>query len=254
MAIASTALRLRRLRQRFGIGAPKVAIRAHIAWHWRVLATLSILLVFLASVLWIYDAGRRIAGFQREESSEEIRLLQARLAGLDDELRKLRSIAGSGESNMQIERATQQKLVQQVKALESENANLKQDLAFFEGLIPATGSGGALGVQINRLRVETQGIAGQYQYRMLLVHNSGRQAKDFKGELQLVVQMRQLGKDVMMVLPAQADTDRQKFNIEIKRFQRAEGMFSIPTDAVVKSVEVRVLQDGVVRARQSVTL
>jgi hypothetical protein len=46
----------------------------------------------------------------------------------------------------------------------------------------------------------------------------------------------------------------QKFNFEIKHFQRAEGVFSVPPGAVVKSVEARLLQDGVVRARQSVTI
>lgn len=254
MAAPGTSLKLKRLRQRFGINAPKLAIRTHVAWYWRALITVTTLSILLALVVWIYDAGRRIAGFQSEESSQEIQLLRAQVTELDDELRKLRSIAGAGESSMQIERATQQKLVQQVRALESENAGLKQDLAFFEGLIPATGSSGELGVKINRLRVEPENIAGQYRYRMLLLHNGGRQAKEFTGTLQLLVQVRQAGKDVMMTLPSQADPNPQQFRLDIRHFQRAEGVFTIPPDAVIKSVEARLLQDGVVRARQSVTL
>lgn len=254
MATAGTSIKLKRLRQRFGISAPKLAIRTHVAWYWRLLATVAVLSVSLALAAWIYDAGRRIAGFQSEESGREIQLLTERVAELDGELTRLRSVAGSGESSLQIERATQQQLAQQVKALEAENAGLKQDLAFFEGLIPSSESGGDLGVKINRLRIEPESLSGQYRYRMLLVHNGGRQAKEFRGGLQLLVKVQHNGKDVMITLPSESEQNPQRFRFEIRHFQRVEGVFSVPAGAVVKSVEARVLQDGVVRARQSVTL
>lgn len=254
MAIAGTSVKLKRLRQRFGINAPKLAIRTHVAWYWRLLATVAVLSVSFALSVWIYDAGRRIAGFQSEESDHEIQSLKKKLVELDGELASLRSVAGSGESSLQIERTTQQQLVQQVKALESENAGLKQDLSFFEGLIPASESSGELGVKINRLRIEPESIAGQYRYRMLLVHNGGRQAKEFKGGLQLLVKMQQSGKDVMIAFPSESEQNLQRFRFEIRHFQRVEGVFTVPAGAVVKNVEARVLQDGVVRARQSLTL
>lgn len=254
MAIASTSVKLKRLRQRFGISAPRLAIKTHVAWYWRALATVAILSVSLAVAAWIYDAGRRIAGFHSEESSREIQSLRENVAALDVELNRLRGIAGSGESNLQIERSAQLQLAQQVKALESENSGLKQDLAFFEGLIPASESSGELGVKINRLRIEPESLAGQFRYRMLLVHNGGRQPKGFSGTLQLLVKVQQGGKDVMITLPSETEPVSQRFRFEIKHFQRVEGVFSVPPGAVVKSVEARVLQDGVVRARQSLTL
>lgn len=254
MATAATSVRLKRLRQRFGINAPKVAIKTHVAWYWRVSATVAVLSVSLAMAFWIYDAGKRIAGFQSEASDREILSLREQLDTLDSELTSLRSIVGSGESSLQIERTAQQQLAQQVRALEAENASLKQDLAFFEGLIPASESGGEFGVKINRLRIEPESLAGQYRYRMLLVHNAGRQVREFKGTLQLLVKMQQSGKDAMIVIPSDGEQNQQRFRFEIRHFQRIEGVFAVPADAVVKSVEARVLQDGVVRARQSLTL
>lgn len=254
MAIAGASVKLKRLRQRFGISAPKLAIKTHLAWYWRALATVAILSVSLAIAAWIYDAGRQIAGFHSEASGREIQSLKEKVAELDGELTKLRSIAGSGESSLQIERTTQQQLGQQVKALESENSGLKQDLAFFEGLIPASESSGDLGVKINRMRIDPEHVAGQYRYRMLLVHNGGRQVKEFKGTLQLLVKVQQGGKDVMIIFPSGNDPDAQRFRFEIKHFQRIEGVFSVPAGAILKNVEARVLQDGQVRARQSVTL
>ena len=89
---------------------------------------------------------------------------------------------------------------------------------------------------------------------MLLVHNGARQAKPFKGALQLVVKTQQHGKDVMIAFPSENERNAHGFSFEIKRFQRLEGVFSIPVGAVVKSVEARVLQDGVLHARQSLNL
>lgn len=254
MAIASASVKLKRLRQRFGISAPKLAIKTHVAWYWRALVTVAVLSVSFAIAAWIYDAGRRIAGFQSEESGRAALSLREQVAELSGELIKLRSIAGSGESSLQIERTAQQQLAQQVKALESENSGLKQDLAFFEGLIPASESAGEVGVKINRLRIEPEFLAGQYRYRMLLVHNGGRQAKEFRGGLQLLVKVQQGGKDVMITLPSESEQNSRQFRFEIKYFQRVEGVFLVPVGAVVKNVEARVLQDGVVRARQSVAL
>jgi len=255
MATPGASVRLKRFRQRFGINAPKLAIKTHVAWYWRVSATVIMLSVSLAMAVWIYDAGRRIAGFQSDASDREILFLKEQLAKLEGELTTLRSVAGSGESSLQIERTAQQQLAQQVRVLEAENAGLKQDLAFFEGLIPASESGGdELGVKINRLRIEPESLAGQYRYRMLLVHNGGRQVKEFKGTLQLLVKMQQSGKDAMIVVPSDGEQNQQRFRFEIRHFQRVEGVFSVPAGAVVKNVEARVLQDGVVRARQSVSL
>lgn len=254
MAFAGSSVKFKRFRQRFGISAPKLAIKTHVAWYWRLLAITAVLSVSLAMAAWIYDAGRRIAGFHSEESGREIQLLKESIAKFEEELVKLRRIAGASESNLQIERAAQQQMASQVKVLEAENAGLKQDLAFFESLIPASEISGDSGVRINRLRVDPEGAIGQYRYRMLLVHSGGLQAKELKGALQLLVKVQQAGKDVMIALPSESERNSPRFRFEIKHFQRIDGVFSVPAGAVVKSVEARVLQEGVVRARQLVTL
>lgn len=254
MATSSTSVRFKRLRQRFGISAPKLAIRTHVAWYWRALALIAILSLSLALAAWIYDAGRRIAGFHSDESVREIQALRNYVMEIDRELTKLRSLAGSGESSLQMERATQRQLSAQVKSLELENAALKQDLAFFEGLMPASEVGDDAVAKIDHLRVDPEGAAGEYRYRMLAVNNGGRQNREFKGTLQLLVKVQQGGKDAIITLPSETESNPQRFRFEIKHFHRLEGVFSVPAGAVIKDVEARLLQDGVVRAKQSVAL
>ena len=173
---------------------------------------------------------------------------------LDGELTKLRSLAGSGESSLQIERTTQKQLSRQAKALELENAALKEDLAFFEGLMPASDSGDELGVRIDHLRIDSGSAVGEYRYRMLVVNNGGRQGRELKGALQLLLKVQQGGKDAIITLPASNEPNPQRFRFEIKHFHRLEGVFSVAPGGVLKEVEARLLQDGAVRARQTVNL
>ena len=254
MASPRASLRLKRLRQRFGINAPKLAIRTHVAWYWRALAIIAVLSLSFALAAWIYDAGRRIAGFQSNESEREIQQLRNYVMELDAEMTKLRSLAGSGESSLQIERSAQKQLSRQVRALELENAALRQDLAFFEGLIPSSDLAAEPGIRIDQFRVAAEDSPGSYRYRMLLINNGGRQSKEVKGALELVVKVQRAGKDAMITLPSEGDANPQRFRFEIKHFHRLEGVFSVPAGAVVKGVEARVLLDGAVRARQSVIL
>lgn len=253
MAASGASVKLRRLRRRFGIGAPKLAIRTHIAWYWHALALFAILSVSMSIAAWIYDARRQAYSATNEEQVREIQSLRNYVMELDAELTKMRALAGSGENSLQIERATQRQLSQHARSLETENAALKEDLAFFEGLTQVP-SGVQEGLRIERLRVEPAAVAGAYKYRLLVVNNSGNSTGSSKVSLQFVVKARQAGRDVTIFLPSAPDSSSQLHSLEVKNFHRVEGEFEIPPGAELLSVEVKLLQDGNVRARQSLTL
>ncbi len=252
MATSGPSIGLRRLRRRFGIGAPKLAIRTHVAWYWQALAVVVILSISLSLAMWIYDSRRQAYGATNEDQVREIKALREHVTALDAELTKVRTLAGNGENSLQIERATQRQLLQQVRSLEAENAALKEDLAFFEGLTQVSG-GGQDGVRVERLRVEPALVAGVYRYRLLVVNNSGRSLKSSNVDLQFVVKTRLEGRDEVIVFPSEPEYTKQQAQ-DVKNFHRIEGEFVVPAGAEVLSVEVRLLQEGSVRAKQSVTL
>ncbi len=243
---------MRRLRGRFGISAPRVAVRTHVPWYWRALVAVALLSVSFAVAGWVYDAGRRIAGFDQRETQQELASLRDQVGELDAEAARLRALANSADSSLQIERTAQQQLVRQVKALEQENGRLKEEMAFFENLAAAEGK--EPGYSINRLRIEPDVVPGQYRFRMLVAAQGGKKDREFKGGIQLLVSLQQEGKSAMIVFPAASDPDRQRYNISFKHFQRVDGTFRVPAGARVSSVEVRLVQEGAVRTTQSVTL
>ena len=247
------ALILRRWRSRFGISAPRVAVRTHVPWYWWGFSALVVLGVSISGAGWVYDAGRRFAGFDRNASEQELVALQGKTVELENELARLRSFADAGESRLQIELAAQQQLTRQVKMLEEENARLKEDLSVFESLAQADGQSGSL--SINRLRIEPEGNnVNQYRYRMLLAMQGSSKEREFKGSLQLALNLQQAGQGVTMLLPLAADANAPQYRITFKNFRRIDGTFMVPAGARIKSVEVRLLQEGVLKASKSVTL
>jgi len=252
MAVAGSALIRRRLRQRFGIAARKVAIRSEVPWYWRALLWVLVLSTSLALAAWMYDYGRRFAGFDRSETDRELAALRTQVGTLESELEKLGAIARSSGSRLRVETTTQDQLAAQIKSLQRENAALKEDLALFEGLV----AGGAppAGLQIARVSLESGGTKSRWRYRVLVV-NPGlpKGAREVRGELQFELSARQDGKDVNISIPVPG-APAAAFQFSVRHFQRLEGEFVLPAGAILKAGEVRLLQEGEVKARQAVVL
>jgi hypothetical protein len=98
---------------------------------------------------------------------------------------------------LNIERSLQAQLNRQIKTLESENVKLKDDLSFFESLLPT--NTGADGIAIRRFKVEMT-EPGQLRYRLLLMQG-GKLVPEFSGNYQLVLTLAQEGKSAMMTFP-----------------------------------------------------
>lgn len=247
------ALKLRRLRSRFGIAAPRVAVRTHVSWYWRALGAIVVLGFALALAGWMYDAGRRFAGFDRSESESEISLLRDKTASLEQEVARLRGIANTSESHLQIDRATVERLTAQVRSLGDQNIQLKEDLAVFENL--ASGGGKAAGFSLGRLRVEPEATPGRFHYRVLVSQHGVQAKQEFKGALQFQVTVTNGdGHSGIIVLPRQDDPDAGKFAVSFRAFRSLEGSFRIPADVTLKRVEVRLVRDGTTLTSQSVSL
>jgi hypothetical protein len=235
--------RLARLRQRFGIAAPKVTVRTQAPWYvrWTVLA---VLLAFSAALAaWIYDAGRRFAGFDRGEFEQELAAAREELSALKTELAGLRETANAAESRLAMERAAQAKLAQQVRALEHDNARLREELAIFESMASSEAPAGAA-LSILRFKVEPEALPGEYRYRLLLRAPAARRGKDFQGRVELVVNLTEDGRSAIIRVPDPKDADAAAFRLSFRHFQRIEGLFRVSAKAKVESVQVRVYEAG----------
>lgn len=254
-ANSRSALILRRLRGRFGMSAARVTVRAHIPWYWRAVTMGVLLTVIVVLGNLVYDFGRRYAGYDKAAAEQELITLRDRIEVLESEAERLRNIGSGSEASLQIERTAQQKLSEQVKHLESENGRLREDLAAFEKL--ASGDMKNESVGIHRMRVERDPAAGQgvYHYQLMLAAPASRSEREFKGRLQLIATVQQDGGIAIVNIPdGTSSSESQKFIIDFKYFHRVEGSFSLPQNADLKKLEVRLMQGPTLVASQQLIL
>jgi hypothetical protein len=127
--------------------------------------------------------------------------------------------------------------------LEAENRALRDDLGFFQKLIPATG---AEGVAIRALQAEV--LAGTQLRWQVMVSQPQKNAPEFHGKLQMSLSGTLDGKPWMMDLPGGAQA------LQFRQYRRIEGLVDLPPQAVVKNVSARVVEGTATRAVQSIKL
>lgn len=235
-------MRFRLLRRRLTISAPRVAVRSAMPWPLRWVA-LAVVLGFCGAIaLWAFEFGKSIAGLDTV-SRQELQELRAEVARLRAEGQEQQTVAHSAESLLVAERAAKESLVAQVRQLELDNRTLREDLGFFEKLIPAAKGEG---LSIRSLQAE---VVGGMQLRwQVLVIQAARQAPEFNGRLELVLSGTQDGKPWTQTQPAQTQP------LQLKQYRRLEGLLNLPPDAVVKTVTARVLEGTTVRATQAMAI
>ena len=232
---------LKTLKRKFGISASRVAVRAHVPWYLRWLGIIAVGALVLGVGWATYDFGMEFAGFRQGEVDRALAKLNEVIKREQDELAELRTKVAAAERQLQIQRATYGDLGKQVKSLSEENATLKEDLAFFQSLMPAAGKDGA--IAINRFKLQPGALPGEYHYQLLLVH-AGQRAKEFQGSLQFVLNLQQHDRKVVLTLPPDNDRNAREYQLNFKFFQRIEGTFKIAPDAEVKGLQVRVFENG----------
>ena len=240
--------RLWKLRQRFGIAAPKVAVRTHVPWYLRWLGYAVLLAFSAALAAWMYDAGRRFAGFDRSEVEQELAARAGELTKLRDELEKLRAVANAADSRLSIERTAQLKLAQAGLVLLQAPDLLREELAIFESML-SSDTASAAPLSILRFKVEPDVVPGEYRYRVLLHAAGPRRGREFQGRIELAVNLTEGGRSAMIMVPGPGEAESSAFRLAFKYFQRVEGTFRVGPKAKVENVQIRVYEAGSAQAR-----
>jgi len=242
----------RKVKRRFGIAAPRLSVRPHVAWYLRWSMMLPFVLGALGLVWFAYHSGLEFAGFHKGQSEFELTELRSKVATLTEENALLNRAVVEYEQQIQIDQGRGSETVKQMKALNDEVAHLREDLDFFQNLTSVQGKSSELA--IHRLALERDQIPGEYRVRMLLVQG-GQRAKEFVGGYQIVATMVQNGQKTTQVFPRK-DAGYGQFQLNFKYYQRLEQSVRIPADAKLKNIQVRLFQQGAREpsVRQSIAL
>lgn len=218
-----------------------MSVRSALPWPLRWAAAAIVLGFCGAIALWAFEFGKDIAGLDTG-AKEELLRLRAEVAKIHEDRDKAQSVFNTSASLITAERAAQERLATQVKALEAENRALRDDLGFFEKLMPTSG---AEGVAIRGLQAQVLG-GSQLKWQVLVIQPT-KNAQEFHGKLEMSLAGTLNGKPWTMQLAGPQA-------LEFRQYRRVEGMVDLPASAVVKNVSAKVLEGTATRAVQSIKL
>ena len=203
----------------------------------------AVMLGFSAAIgLWAFEFGKGIAGLD-SNAKDELKVLRAEVATLRQEREKAQTIANTSGSLLTAEKAAQEKMAAQLSQVQAINQQLRDDLGFFEKLLP---SGGSDGVSIRGLQAELLS-ASQLKWQVLVIQPV-KNAPDFNGKLDVTLNGMVAGKPWTATLPGGAQI------LQFKQYRRIEGVLDLPPLAVVKTVTAKVVEGTTTRSAQTFRL
>ena len=237
--VLTSVLKFRLFRRRLTISSPRMAVRSALPWPLRWMLA-AVMLGFSAAIgLWAFEFGKEIAGLD-SGAKDELKLLREEVVLLRQEGERAKTIANTSGSLLTAEKAAQEKMLSQMQQLEAANRQLRDDLGFFEKLLPA---GGVDGVSIRGLHAELLS-ASQIRWQVLVLQPV-KNAPDFNGKLEVTLNGLMAGKPWTATLPGGSQA------LQFKQYRRIEGVLDIPPQAVVKTVTAKVLEGPATRSAQT---
>ena len=233
-------MRFRLLRRRLAHNASRMSVRSALPWPLRWLLGAVVLGFSGALALWAFEFGKDIAGLDRH-AKQELDRLRGEVVVLREALSKSQRVSNTSDSLLTAERVAQEQIGLQLRQLETANQSLRNDLGFFERLMPGTGS---VALDIRGLQVERV-AESEMRWQALMIQPT-KNAPEFKGTLEITLTGTQDGK------PWSTAGAPSKRNVVIRGYLREEGLMDVPPNAVVKSVTARLLQGGAVKSVHTV--
>ena len=252
----ATPLWWRRVRQNFGISAPRMAVRLHLPWWGRGAIILTLVGIIAGMWWWGFDFGQIFGGFNRKEIEAKIATLETEATKLRSEAFDLREKNSTLESELAMTRGSQQTQQKQSIELSGENAQLKEELAFLQKLV--SDSSKQIGLQLQRLAVERD-TDEMWHYNLLVVRG-GSPKDEFEGSVVLQATLAPApgapaaARGMILTLPDDQPESKPALALKFKYYQRVEGRFHVPPGMRVTAITARAFETGQGSARATRTL
>jgi hypothetical protein len=223
----------RKLRQTFGISAARMAVRIEHSWRLKIPLALILLGLVAGMWWWGFDFGQFLGGFNRGEMAQTRARLEAELVQLREDNAKLRVRSTELESDLAMARGAQNTLSRQTLDLQSENTQIKEELAFLQQLFSDSGQ---------RLSAE-RASDDLYRYSLLIVRG-GKPTDEFAGRLTMEANLVDKNGPLTIELPEAQPDLASALELKFKYYQRVEGTISVPPGSQLKSLQAKVLEQG----------
>ena len=247
---------LRALSRQFSISAPRMAVRTNLAWPWKAGLAIGLVAAIAGMWWWGFDFGQFLGGLNRHENEQRLATLAADTATAQCESAELRASHTRLESDLAMMAGVLGTLQKQQSDALQENAQLKDELAFFQQIFADSLRAPGVGIQ----RIAIDGNGGDVVRYSVLVIRGGNTQRDFDGQLSLVAELAPTNqadppsKPLTVSLPGEAPEAALPLKLRFKYYQRVEGTLRPPAGYAVRALTARAYESGVTSPRATKTL
>ena len=217
-----------------------LVVKAHRPWVTRLIWVLAVVALLIAG--WsVFDYGRYSAKYDSAEARRsEASFIEIRDA-LSTEIETLREEKAVLNRAAQIERQAYNELDATLKTLQSEILELKEELAFYRGIVSPRDA--SRGLRLQKFNFVENGHSRSFRYKVVLsqVLKNDRVAK---GKVQLAFEGLQDGQSKVLKLRDVTEKRIKDLSYKFKYFQNIEGNVEIPEGFEASRIILRIYPGG----------
>lgn len=217
-----------------------LVVKPHHPWKNRLMALLIILAMSMAA--WsLYEYGRFSAGFDSSEAGQLRSTWEDTRETLEASISKLRAEKAILERASQIERQAYSELDETLRQLQAEILELKEELAFYRGIVSPRDA--ARGLRLQNVKLEANGQPEGYRYKIILTQVLKNDRVAY-GRVNFSVEGALNGVSTNLELSKLTEKSVKDLNYRFKYFQSLEGNIQLPKGFQPMRVRVQVLPWG----------
>lgn len=203
---------------------------------------IALLVVCLIASWWLlFDYGRSRGGYDSQEAGDERNELLSHIEVMKQENDRLREKNGMLEQAREVDSHAYQELDYTIRSLQNEILQLKEELAFYHGIV---GSSGELkGLQIQNLKLEKNSDLNSYHFKIILTQFI-KGTRQITGKVRLSVTGMQEGKHKDLQHEQVSINAANGMKFKFKHFQVLEGDILLPEGFVPISVKLTATPYG----------
>ncbi len=206
--------------------------------RWQVLSMQFGAALAVILVAWgMYEYGRHEGGFDVVAAFEQKQQLQLQLDGSHQENTQLREQMAVLERSSQIEQEAYKQLEGTVNGLQDEILELKEELAFYRGIV-SPGDAQQAGLNLQSFELTPTLIERKFHYKLVLTQVLSNGVVAY-GNISFSVEGSQEGQPMEYTL-AQLSSNDKELRFRFKYFQSFEGDLTLPDGFIPSKVNLVV--------------
>jgi hypothetical protein len=214
-----------------------VIVKSHHPRH-RRFALVALAVAVIAFGWLLYEYGRSTAGYSMMEARQRQAVLADRVAELEAEKARLQAQVALLGQTVEIDRRAYEEVDRTLADLQNEMLELRQEVAFYRGIVNSEDGAPGLRIQSFKLR---PGDAPQYHYRLVLTQLASTRAR-IQGKAQISLSGMLNGTETDLpfaeLLP---DAGASDVPFSFRNFQELRGVFRLPEGFMPLRVHLRAV-------------